>query len=372
MILPSAQSTTRSTTLSYKAHFGRRSMMSVTETISSVKSARDWAKALVVYRRPSAARGIFELVVTFPPFVAVWTAMLLASSHGLFLLSFALAPVAAGLLIRLFLIQHDCGHGSFFPNKHANDWVGRALGVLTVTPYDLWRRSHAIHHASSGNLDRRGIGDIKTLTVREYFARDWRGRLIYRLYRHPLVMFGVGPAYTFLIESRLPFGFMRKGPMPWVSTMTTNAGIALAAGLLILCMGFTTFVIVHVPIVVLAATMGVWLFYVQHQFEATTWEEATDWSQPEAALHGSSHYDLPLPLRWFSANIGVHHVHHLSSGVPFYRLPEILRTYPELRNIGRLTLWQSFVCVRLTLWDEEARRMLSFREARAARRLQAG
>src|SRR3984957_2540722 len=173
MILPSAQSTTRSTTLSYKAHFGRRAMMSVTETISSVKSARDWAKAPVVYRRPRAARGIFELVVTFPPFVAVWTAMLLASSHGLFLLSFALAPVAAGLLIRLFLIQHDCGHVSFFPNKYANDWVGRALGVLTVTPYDVWRRSHAIHHASSGNLDRRGIGDIKTLTVREYFARDW-------------------------------------------------------------------------------------------------------------------------------------------------------------------------------------------------------
>jgi acyl-lipid omega-6 desaturase (Delta-12 desaturase) len=340
--------------------------MLAAETKSTMWTARDWAKALGDYRQSSAARGIFELIVTFPPFVAVWAAMLLASSHGLFWLSFTLAPLAAGLLIRLFLIQHDCGHGSFFPNKHANDWVGRALGVLTVTPYDLWRRTHAIHHASSGNLDRRGIGDIKTLTVREYFARDWRGRLIYRLYRHPLVMFGLGPAYTFIIESRLPFGFMSKGAMPWVSTMTTNAGIALTASVLILCMGFTTFIIVHVPIVVLAATMGVWLFYVQHQFEATTWDEAADWSQPEAALHGSSHYDLPLPLRWFSANIGVHHVHHLSSGVPFYRLPEILRAYPELRNVGRLTLWQSFVCVRLTLWDEETRRLLSFREARAA------
>ena len=159
--------------------------MSATETENTMRTAREWAKALVAYRQPSAARGIFELVVTFPPFVAVWTTMLLASSHGLFLLSFALAPLAAGLLIRLFLIQHDCGHGSFFPNKHANDWVGRALGVLTVTPYDLWRRTHAIYHASSGNLDRRGIGDIKTLTVREYFARDWRGRLCYRLYRHP-------------------------------------------------------------------------------------------------------------------------------------------------------------------------------------------
>jgi omega-6 fatty acid desaturase (delta-12 desaturase) len=210
--------------------------MSVTETSSAVRSARDWAKALVVYRQPSAARGIFELIVTFPPFVAVWTAMLLASSHGLFLLSFALAPLAAGLLIRLFLIQHDCGHGSFFPNKHANDWVGRALGVLTVTPYDLWRRTHAIHHASSGNLDRRGIGDIKTLTVREYFARDWRGRLIYRLYRHPLVMFGIGPAYMFLIESRLPFASCARAHAMGQHD-DHQCQIALAAGVLILCMG---------------------------------------------------------------------------------------------------------------------------------------
>src|ERR1700734_3697651 len=229
--------------------------MSVTETKSAVWSARDWAKALVIYRQPSAARGIIELVVTFPPFVAVWAAMLLASSHGQFWLSFALAPLAAGLLIRLFLIQHDCGHGSFLPSKLANDWVGRAIGVLTMTPYDHWRRCHAIHHATSGNLDRRGIGDIKTLTVREYFARNWRDRLRYRLYRHPLVMFGVGPAYVFLLENRVPIGFMRKGPMPWLSTMTTNAGMLLVAGLLILCVGFTTFLIVHLPVLMLAATM---------------------------------------------------------------------------------------------------------------------
>lgn len=329
--------------------------MSATETSSAALTARDWAKALVPYRRASAARGVFELAVTFPPFVAVWTAMLLASRHGQYWLSFALAPLAAGLLIRLFIIQHDCGHGSFFPSKLANDWVGRAIGVLTVTPYDHWRRCHAIHHATSGNLDRRGIGDIKTLTVREYLERDRRDRLIYWLYRHPLVMFGIGPTYVFLLENRLPIGFMRKGLMPWLSTMTTNAGLLLAAGLLILYVGLTTFLIVHLPIVVLAATMGVWVFYVQHQFEATTWDGTTDWSQPEAALSGSSHYHLPLPLRWFSANIGVHHVHHLSSGIPFYRLPEVLRTYPELSEVGRLTLWRSFVCVRLALWDEEKR-----------------
>jgi acyl-lipid omega-6 desaturase (Delta-12 desaturase) len=342
--------------------------MSATETNNAARAARDWAQALVPFRRPSFSRGVFELMVTFPPFVAVWTAMLLAAHHGQFWLSFALAPLAAGLLIRLFIIQHDCGHGSFFPSKLANDWVGRAISVLTMTPYDHWRRCHAIHHATSGNLDRRGIGDIKTLTVREYFARDWRGRLSYRLYRHPLVMLGLGPAYLFMLENRLPIGFMRKnGAMPWLSTMTTNAGILLlAAGLLTLGVGFTTLLAVHLPIVVLAATIGVWVFYVQHQFEATTWDGAADWNRPEAALHGSSYYDLPPPLRWFSANIGVHHVHHLSSGVPFYRLPAVLRTYPELREMGRLTLWRSLVCIRLVLWEEEKRRLLSFREARAS------
>ena len=161
--------------------------MSATETKGA---ARDWAQALVPYRRASAARGVLELTATFPPFVAVWTAMLLASRHGQFWLSFALAPLAAGLLIRLFVIQHDCGHGSFFPSKLANDWVGRAISVLTLTPYDHWRRCHAIHHATSGNLDRRGVGDVKTLTAREYFARNWRDRMRYRLYPHPLVMWG--------------------------------------------------------------------------------------------------------------------------------------------------------------------------------------
>jgi omega-6 fatty acid desaturase (delta-12 desaturase) len=221
------------------------------------RAARDWAQALVPYRRASAARGLFELAVTFPPFVAVWMAMLFVSRHSEFWLSFALAPIAAGLLIRLFVIQHDCGHGSFFPSKVANDWVGRAISVLTVTPYDHWRRCHAIHHATSGNLDRRGVGDVKTLTVPEYFARNWRDRKRYRLYRHPLVMLGLGPAYLFLLENRLPVGFMRKGAMPWVSTMAANAGILLAASLLILSVGPTTFLIVHLPIVMLDGRLGV-------------------------------------------------------------------------------------------------------------------
>jgi omega-6 fatty acid desaturase (delta-12 desaturase) len=343
--------------------------MSMTESIGPAPAARDWALALKPYRQADMGRATLELAVTFPPFAALWAAMVIASSHGLSWLSFALAPFAAGLLVRLFMIQHDCGHGAFFPNKQANEWVGRAIGVLTMTPYDLWRRSHAIHHATSGNLDRRGIGDIDTLTVREYFARSWRGRLAYRLYRHPLVMFGIGPAYVFLIENRLPLGFMRKGAMPWLSTMSTNAGILLAAGLLIWAVGLAPVLIVHLPIVVIGATAGVWLFYVQHQFEGTTWERSATWSQPEAALHGSSLYELPPPLDWVSGNIGIHHVHHLSSGIPFYRLQTVLRDHPELGAVSRLSLKDSLGCVRLALWDEQNRRLVSFREARASLRL---
>ncbi len=346
--------------------------MSVTETKGATRTGRDWAQVVRPYRDADAPRALFELAVTFPPFAALWIAMLLASSHGLAWLSFALAPLAAGLLLRMFMIQHDCGHGSFFPGKLANDWVGRAIGVLTLTPYDHWRRSHAIHHATSGNLDRRGIGDIKSLTVQEFYALNWRGRLRYRLYRHPLVMFGLGPSYTFLIESRLPFGFMRKGAMPWLSTMSTNVAVAIAAGLLIRGAGLWPFLIVHLPIMVIAATVGVWLFYVQHQFEGTTWRRTPAWRQPDAALWGSSYYALPPPLLWFSANIGVHHVHHLSSGIPFYRLPEVLRDHPELRDVGRLTLWRSLRCIRLALWDEDNGRLVSFREARRLRRRSVG
>ena len=265
------------------------------------------------------------------------------------------------------MIQHDCGHGAFFRHRLANDWIGRALGVLTLTPYDFWRRTHAIHHATSGNLERRGIGDVDTLTVREYLALSrWR-RLMYRLYRHPAVMFGVGPAYLFIVRHRLPFGLMRAGWQPWLSTMGTNLAIAIVVVTLTWLIGIGPFLLVHGPIMLLAAAMGVWLFYVQHQFEHTVWADNEQWNLHDAALHGSSHYVLPGILRWFTANIGVHHVHHLCSRIPYYRLPRVLREHPELHEIGRLTLWQSIKCVRLVLWDESRKKLISFREMRAMR-----
>ena len=324
---------------------------------------RGWTKILAHYGQPSNARGITEIGITLIPLVALW-ALIWATLDLGYWLSLLLAVPAAGFLVRLFMIQHDCGHGSFFRHRLANDWVGRVLGVLTLTPYDFWQRTHALHHASSGNLDHRGFGDIDTLTVREYRALPLWRRLHYRLYRHPAVMFGFGPAYLFLVQHRLPVGMMRGGWRPWLSTMSTNFSIALIVAALIWLIGIKAFLLVHLPIMLLAASIGVWLFYVQHQFEDTTWEKDANWNRHHAALHGSSHYDLPAVLRWFTANIGMHHVHHVCSRIPYYRLPRTLRDHPELRGIGRLTLLESFRCVRLVLWDETQHKLVSFRDAR--------
>jgi len=280
-------------------------------------------------------------------------------------LALLLAVPASAFLVRLFMIQHDCGHGAFFRNRFANDWIGRAAGVLTFTPYDFWKRTHAVHHATSGSLERRGLGDLHTLTVTEYQALSRGGKLLYRLYRNPLVMFGIGPAYLFFLQHRLPVGLMRKGWRPWLSAMGTNAAILAAASVIIWLIGFKAFLLVQLPIVLIAGTIGVWLFFVQHQFEHTVWNHDENWDWHDAALRGSSHYDLPAILRWLTANIGVHHVHHLSSRIPYYRLQQVLRDHPELRNISRLTLRESLGCVRLVLWDETQRRLISFRDARA-------
>jgi acyl-lipid omega-6 desaturase (Delta-12 desaturase) len=327
--------------------------------------ARRWTRTLGSYTAPNHVRSAAELAITALPLVALWIAAWFTFSLGYAWASLLVAIPAAGFLVRMFMIQHDCGHGTFFANRLANDWVGRVIGVLTLTPYDCWRRTHAIHHATTGNLDRRGIGDVDTLTVREYRARSWWGRLKYRIYRHPLIMFGVGPAYLFLLQHRVPVGLMRKGWQPWASTMATNLAISLIIAVLIWFIGIKAFLLVQLPITLLAAMAGVWLFYVQHQFEHTTWERDGRWSLQEAALHGSSHYDLPALLRWFTANIGIHHVHHLCSRIPYYRLPHVLREHPELREVGHVTLLESLRCVRLVLWDEAQQRLVTFREIRA-------
>lgn len=320
---------------------------------------RGLVRELQSFRDPSVRRSLWELATTLIPFLALSVFILVAVEAG-HMLALLLTVPAGLLLLRLFLIQHDCGHGAFLPGRQANDWLGRCLGVLTFTPYDCWRRSHAIHHATTGNLDARGFGDVDTLTVREFVSKSPMKRLLYRFYRHPAVLFGIAPAYLFLLRHRLPIGLMKAGSVYWISAGATNVAAAAIIAIGILTFGAATFLLGTLPVVLIAASLGVWLFYIQHQFEKAHWDRETRWSFHEAALHGSSHLELPRGLRWFTANIGIHHVHHLASRIPFYRLPEVLRRYPQLANINRFTAIESFGALRYALWDEEQRRMVGF------------
>lgn len=331
----------------------------------SPRTAREWLSVLKDYREPSLHRSLFELVVTAVPLFAIWAlAWAALSVHPL--ISLLLAMVNGAFLVRLFIIQHDCGHGAFLENRKAQDWLGRICGVLTLTPYAVWRRTHAIHHAHHGNLEQRGIGDVTTLTVAEYQARSSFGQFMYRLYRHPLFLFGLAPSYLFILQNRLPVGLMRSGRGFWISAMGTNVAVLLLLAGVYWLGGYQVLLFIYLPTVVMAATIGVWLFYVQHQFEDTHWYHADHWQVHSAALEGSSHYVLPQPLRWLSGNIGIHHVHHLYARIPFYRLPEVIENHKELAESQRLTIRQSFATVKFHLWDEIEGRLRSFADVKAS------
>ncbi|WP_027243981.1 fatty acid desaturase [Leisingera daeponensis] len=329
---------------------------------AAARTARDWVKILAQYREPNPARSAFELAITLVPFVVLWALAWWSLSIS-YWLTLALSVCIAAFLLRLFTIQHDCGHGSFFTNRHVSDWVGRIIGVLTLTPYDVWRRTHSIHHSTHGNLGKRGMGDIHTMTVAEYRAASRWERLVYRLYRHPVTLFGIGPGYLFFLQNRIPYGLTGQARY-WISAMGTNAAILAALGLIWYFGGLMPLLLIFLPATLIAATAGLWLFYVQHQFETTQWTREEDWQLHDAALHGSSHYVLPPVLQWLSANIGIHHVHHLYSRIPFYRLTEVLRDHAELAEGNRMTIRESLANARLHLWDEDSCRLLSFAQAR--------
>ncbi|MCF6305962.1 MAG: fatty acid desaturase [Rhodobacteraceae bacterium] len=324
--------------------------------------ARNWVRILAKYREPNTGRSLFELSVSILPFFALSLLAYLALPVS-YWLAFAIALLNGGFLVRLFIIQHDCGHGSFFGNRHANNWLGRGLGVLTLTPYKVWRRTHSIHHSNAGNLAKRGVGDVYTMTVSEYNQQSKFKKVQYRLYRNPLFLFGMVPFLLFFLQNRLPFGLMNSREY-WLSAMGTNIAIIAAVALLLWLGGLAGVLLIFVPTVLVAATLGMWLFYVQHQFEETEWQKEGDWQLHDAALNGSSYYVLPAVLRWFSGNIGVHHVHHLYSRIPFYRLMEVLRENTALASINRLTLRESFACARLHLWDEQNHKLVSFANLR--------
>ena len=332
-------------------------------TVTNGEQARTWLRILNGYARPSTSRSVAELAVTVVPLIALWVAMVASLQFG-YWIALLLSVPAAGLLVRLFLIQHDCGHYSFFKSRWANDLVGRFIGVFTLTPHAYWREAHNIHHATSGNLDRREIGGVEVVTVREYRAMSRWQRLSYRLYRNPLVMLGMGPTYLFVLKFRLPLDMLHGRHKVLMSVMATNLAIFAVIVLVGLVIGFTELAMVQVPITMIASSIGVWLFYVQHQFENVYWSENKDWDFHQAAVEGSSFFDLPWGMRWFTANIGVHHVHHLCSRIPHYRLQACLKQIPELREVNRITLQGSLKTLRLALWDEERRRMVGFRALR--------
>jgi omega-6 fatty acid desaturase (delta-12 desaturase) len=279
-----------------------------------------------------------------------------------YLLALAVSVPAAGFLLRTYILFHDCAHGSFLPGKRANRWMGRALGLMVMSPFEAWRHSHAMHHASAGDLDRRGDGDVPTLTVAEYYARSPRGRLAYRLFRNPLVMFGLGPIWALVISPRI---VSRKArPRIQRSIMATNAALVVLLGGVIWAIGWQAYLLVQAPTVLMAGAAGVWLFYVQHQFEDTYWESSESWTYAEAALRGSSYLKLPQPLQFFTGNIGLHHVHHLQARIPNYNLQRAHDDNPVFHDVPTITMWEGFRAVRLKLWDEDRARLVTFREAR--------
>jgi acyl-lipid omega-6 desaturase (Delta-12 desaturase) len=321
-----------------------------------------WRDALAPYAEPHLGRSLLGVATSLVPYLLLLVLMYLALDVS-YLLVLALAIPAAGFQVRTFIAFHDCAHGSYLPSKRANAWLGAVLGVVLYTPFQSWRHAHAVHHATAGDLDRRGTGDVHTLTVAEYRATSWRGRLAYRLFRNPLVMFGLGPTYAMVLQPRLVLRSAR--PRSRRSVIATDIALAVVVGGLCWLVGWREFLLVQGPTLLLAGAAGVWLFYVQHQFEDTYWQSAGDWSYADAALRGSSYLRLPRVLQFFSGNIGLHHVHHLSAKVPNYNLQRAHDQNPIFHEVPTLSMWDGMRAVRLKLWDERRRRLVTFAEARA-------
>lgn len=319
--------------------------------------AVSWRDLCTPYMSPDTRRSVWQIINSIGPLLLTFYLMYcsLAVSYWLVL---ALAVPAAGFMTRIFIIMHDCGHGSFFRSQRANQVVGTICGILANTPYFQWTREHAIHHATSGDLDRRGVGDVDMLTVKEYLVLSPFGRLKYRLYRNPLITFGIGPHYILLLCSR--FVGKHSGRRERRGVYLTNVALFSIWGTLIWTLGIKDFLLIWLPVQILSGFWGVWLFYVQHQFEDTCWRRHDEWDYATAALMGSSFYKLPRLVQWFSGNIGFHHIHHLCHRIPNYKLEACHNANPVFQQAPTLTFWRSLKCVRLKLWDEDQQRLVSF------------
>lgn len=330
----------------------------------SEKLPRDgtsWRERVDLYARPHLGRSLLSLATSVVPFIGLWVLMYLALQVS-YLLVLVLAVPTAGFLLRTYILFHDCTHGSLLPGRRANAYVGAVLALIVFTPFAQWRHDHVVHHATGSDLDRRGVGDVPTLTVAEYNARSWRGRFAYRFFRNPVVMFTIGPIYSMLVMPRWVHGSAH--PRIHRSVWATNLAIAVVVGGLCWLIGWRDFVLVEAPLVPLAGGVGIWLFYVQHQFEDTYWEHSSEWSYTDAALRGSSYLRLPKVLQFFTGNIGLHHVHHLNPKIPNYNLQRAHDETPIFQSVPRVSLWDGLRAVRLKLWDEDAARLVTWVESR--------
>ncbi len=330
----------------------------MTETGSRTR----WRDEVSVYERARTGAAVLDLVTSLGAYVVLTILMYLSLEVSIWL-TLALAIPASGFLLRTFIVFHDCAHGSFLPTKAANRWVGRVTGLVVFQPYANWRHNHAVHHASSGDLDRRGTGDVETITVAEYEARSWRGKLAYRLFRSPAVLFGIGPIWSLMIGPRFWTREMR--PRQVHSVWLTDAALAVLVGAIVWAVGPLAWLEVQMPAAILAGVYGVFLFYVQHQFEDAYWESGERWSYADAALKGSSYLKLPRTLRFFSGNIGLHHVHHLSAKVPNYNLQRAHDEIPLFADVPVLTFADGVRAIRLKLIDPAGGRLVTWRQARA-------
>jgi len=328
------------------------------------------ARHCAKYRGGDAIKSVIQCITTLGLFAAGITALYATATNGMWLAYALLLIPTAGLLVRVFIIQHDCGHGSYFKKKAYNTWLGRAMSVLTWTPYHFWRKTHNMHHAASGNLDRRGYGGVETMTVKEFHSLSPVQQKLYRLYRNAFIMLGLGtPLFIIIIqrfvvtEPLLP-QFSKEANMKgsWKSIMATNIALLAVYAPIGVIIGFGTLATVYLPVLFLTSIMGGWLFFVQHQFEETFWENNEDWSYNEAALMSSSYYVMPKILQWFTGNIGLHHVHHLNANIPNYRLQECVDAHPDLQTMNRITLRESLKSIPLALWDQSAKKMISFKD----------
>ena len=330
-----------------------------------IPDAKTLAAILAPYRTPRYREAFAQFASSSLGFAASWTAAYWALGVS-YALTLICAVFAAGFTLRLFMIQHDCGHGAFSPSHALNDLIGAVVGIFTLVPYTYWRKTHAIHHKTSGDLDYRTFGDIKTLTVREYQALSALRKLRYRLYRHPLVLLGIGPVFQFVLKHRLPLDIPKSWAREWFSVFYTNLGLLAIFAIVWVTIGFEKFLLVQVPITLISGSVGVFLFYVQHQFEDTYWREHPEWDFHAAGLQGSSYLVLPKVLQWFTANIGLHHIHHVNSRIPNYRLQKVWEEQPVFQHVTRITLWDGVKTLRLGLWDDHLGKLVSFRHLRTA------